>query len=238
MGRTSTSTSTSTGLICTYVGQTSCRPSSPETQRWWSPTCDQQDVNKIKKMNIYKILVIDRILKRYFFLNITKTLIITSSMLCISWTVSMLFAFKCLRKALRDHLWPWYDKNIHSFVKYFLVKNRFLTIPLRKWPGHRGQDHCSWCSLQEKWSQSPFLNDQNLITSIYKHRQKIVRCRKTWMIFVDGVVAEVHARVPQILSSVIVLHCGEPEIICEAKTPSLELRTWNTQNSPDESFLI
>ena len=37
------------------------------------------------------------------------------------------------------------------------------------------------------------------------------------MIFVDGVVAEVHARVPQILSSVIVLHCGEPEIICDAK---------------------
>ena len=37
------------------------------------------------------------------------------------------------------------------------------------------------------------------------------------MIFVDGVVAEVHTGVPQILSSVIVLHRGEPEIICEAK---------------------
>ena len=37
------------------------------------------------------------------------------------------------------------------------------------------------------------------------------------MIFVDGVVAEVHTGVPQILSSVVVLHCGEPEIICEAK---------------------
>ena len=34
------------------------------------------------------------------------TLMITSSMLCISWTVSMLFAFKCFRKALRDHLCP------------------------------------------------------------------------------------------------------------------------------------
>ena len=43
------------------------------------------------------------------------------------------------------------------------------------------------------------------------------------MIFVDGVVAEVHARVPQILSSVIVLHCGEPEIICEAKNCELEI---------------
>ena len=32
------------------------------------------------------------------------------------------------------------------------------------------------------------------------------------MIFVDGVVAEVHAGVPQILSSVIVLHRGEPEV--------------------------
>ena len=31
------------------------------------------------------------------------------------------------------------------------------------------------------------------------------------MVLVDGVVAEVHARVPQILPSVIVLHCREPE---------------------------
>ena len=30
------------------------------------------------------------------------------------------------------------------------------------------------------------------------------------MVLVDGVVAEVHARVPQILPSVIVLHCREP----------------------------
>ena len=44
------------------------------------------------------------------------------------------------------------------------------------------------------------------------------------MIFVDGVVAKVHAGVPQILSSVIVLHCGEPEVICEAK-----LIPWNCE---------
>lgn len=31
------------------------------------------------------------------------------------------------------------------------------------------------------------------------------------MVLVDGVVAEVHARVPQIFPSVIVLHCREPE---------------------------
>ena len=39
-------------------------------------------------------------------MKIMSTLMITSSMLCISWTVSMLFAFKCFRKALRDHLCP------------------------------------------------------------------------------------------------------------------------------------
>ena len=93
---------------------------------------------------------------------------ITSSMLCISWTVSMLFAFKCLRKALRDHLWPWYDTIFSCHLSnIFFAKNLFWTISLRKWPGHRGQDHCSWCSLREKWSESPFLNDQNLQISTY-----------------------------------------------------------------------
>ena len=55
--------------MCTYEGQTSCRLSSPETQRWWSPTCDRQDVNKIKTLNVYKILGIDRIFTKYFLLS-------------------------------------------------------------------------------------------------------------------------------------------------------------------------
>ena len=140
--------------MCTYVGQTSCRPSSPETQRWWSPTCD---VNKIKKtLNVYKILVIDRILKRYFsWISQTPW---WSRPRC---SASVGPCRCCSPSSAWERHWeticgPDMIKTFMSFVKYFFVKNMSWTISLRKWPGHRGQDHCSWCSLREKWSESLF----------------------------------------------------------------------------------
>ena len=163
---------------------------------------------------------------------------ITSSMLCISWTVSILFAFKCLRKALRDHLWPWYDTTFRSFVKYFLWNICFKQSP-------SGSD----------------LVIEVRITALdvvcEKNGQNLLSCmiRISWLVVVQTPPKNMY--MPKNLNDICwwsscrgackgstdSFQCDRTSLwrtwnYLWSQTHSLELRTWNTQNLPDESFFI